>query len=255
MPLRITFARLVRETRTQLGLTQRQIAQAVGVSRGYVANLESGRANPTLDLVERVAVALGIDIGLMARPPTIVGGRSSDLVHARCSGYADRRLRSQGWLTAREVEVVHARSHGWIDLLAFDPTTALLLIIEIKTSLSDMGAIERQLGWYERSGFELARRLGWHPRRIAGWLLVLASEDVEGAIRSSRELLATAFPVRAIDMLNTLESGRPTTDGRGIALIDPTSKRRAWLMRSRIDGRRSAAPYRDYGEAARRLAA
>ena len=33
---------------------------------------------------------------------------------------------------------------------------------------------------------------------------------------------------------------------RNLALIDPRSKRRQWLRPSRVDGRRSAAPYADY---------
>jgi hypothetical protein len=41
--------------------------------------------------------------------------------------------------------------------------------------------------------------------------------------------------------------------GRGLALIDPSSRRRAWLIRTRLDGRRSPAPFADYADAARRL--
>ena len=80
--------------------------------------------------------------------------RQRDAVHAPCSGYANRRFRAGGWETGREVEIVHGRSHGWIDLLAFDPRTGLLLIVEIKTRLDDLGLVERQLAWYERSAFE-----------------------------------------------------------------------------------------------------
>jgi hypothetical protein len=41
--------------------------------------------------------------------------------------------------------------------------------------------------------------------------------------------------------------------GRGLALCDPASRRREWLIRTRLDGRRSELPYRDYADAARRL--
>jgi hypothetical protein len=174
-------------------------------------------------------------------------------VHARCSGYVDRRFRATGWLTSREVEIVHQRSHGWIDILAFDPATKLLIVAELKTRLDDLGAIERQIGWYERSAFEVARRLGWAPRRTVAWLLVLASGEVEEAIRSNRDVLMRAFPIRAREMSRGLRRADEMSSGRGLALIDPTSKRRDWLMPSRVDGRRSAAPFIDYGNAARRL--
>jgi transcriptional regulator with XRE-family HTH domain len=224
------------------------------VSRGYIAKIERGRANPSLELLERVASALGLEIDLVARAPvTIGGGRQRDLVHARCSAHVDGRLRSRGWLTAREVEVVHGRSHGWIDLLAFDPRTGIILVVEVKTMIDDLGAIERQIGWYERSAFEVARGLGWSPRRVASWLLLLATEEVEGVLRANRELMARAFPIRAREMSGLFEFGHRAIGGRGMALIDPHGKRRTWLIPSRVDGRRSRAPYLGYADAAQLL--
>lgn len=254
MPVRTTFARLCRDTRLRLGVTQQHVANAVGLSRGYIANIERGRANPSLELVERIALSLELEIDLVARTPIIIGdGRQRDLVHARCSAHADRRLRGLGCPTAREVEIVQGRSHGWIDLLAFDPKTGTLLVVEIKTRLDDIGAIERQLSWYERSAFDVARGLGWRPRRVVSWLLMLASDEVDRALRSNRELLAQAFPIRARAMSRLFVPGEPPARGRGLALIDPLSKRRDWLISSRVDGRRSPAPYVGYADAARRL--
>jgi hypothetical protein len=54
--------------------------------------------------------------------------------------------------------------------------------------------------------------------------------------------------------LDVVQPGRLLTTGRGLALIDPTSRRRDWLLPSRSDGRRTRAPYMDYADAARRLA-
>ncbi len=253
-PLRVTFAGLCRDTRLLLEITQQARATTAGVTRGYIAMVESGRANPSLALVERIGVALGIEFQLVGRPPLrLDGGRPRDLVHARCSGYVDRRIRHAGWSTAREVEVVHGRSHGWIDLLAFDARTGTLLIVEIKTVIDDIGALERQIHWYERAALDLAHDLGWRPRRIMTWVLGLASEDVEAAIRANRDVFAAAFPTRAMDM-GAILAGTKVTGHRGIALIDPTSRRRDWLIRTRSDGRRTPAPYLDYAAAARRLA-
>ena len=253
MTVRTTFAQLCRNTRTSLRLTQEQLGTTVGVSRGYIAKIEAGRANPSLAIVDRVAAALGLEIELVARSPIVIGGQR-DLVHARCSGYVDGRLIRAGWLTSREVEVVHGRSHGWIDLLAFDPRTRTLLIVEIKTRLDDFGAIERQLGWYDRSAFEVAHRLGWRPRRVTTWLLSLASDEVEGAARANRAVMARAFPARAREMTRFLAGDIGAMRGWGAALIDPHSKRRAWLIAHQIDGRRSPAPYAGYAQAARRFA-
>jgi hypothetical protein len=46
---------------------------------------------------------------------------------------------------------------------------------------------------------------------------------------------------------------RLASSPRGLALVDPTSRRRDWLLPTRSDGRRSSLPYRDYADAARRL--
>ena len=254
MAIRVTFTRLCRETRIRLRLTQQQLADAVGISRAYVATIESGHANPSLEVVERIARALRLELDLVARSPVVIGGgHPRDLVHARCSAYADRRLRGLGRVTAREVEVIHGRSHGWIDLLAFDPRTSTLLVVEIKTRLDDLGAIERQLGWYERSAWDLAGPLGWRPRRVVGWLLVLASDEVESILRSNRDLMARSFPSRAHEMSSLLDTGT-LPRGRGVALIDPARKRRAWLIPSHVDGRRSRAPYLGHADAVGRLA-
>jgi transcriptional regulator with XRE-family HTH domain len=252
--MRRTFASISREARLELRLTQAEVADAVHVSRGYVAAIEAGTANPTLDVVERVGRFLGLDAELVLRRPTLIDpSRQRDLVHAGCVGYVDRRLGTSGWQTAREVEIVQARSHGWIDLLAFHPGTETVLVIEIKTRLLDLGLVERQLGWYARAAGDAARQRGWIPRRIASWLLVLASEEVDRVITTNRQLLEAAFPLRARGMLEWLSDGRHPLTRRGLAMIDPRSKRREWLIRSRVDGRRVPCRYVDYGAAARRL--
>ena len=254
-PLRTTFARLCRDTRMMLDITQATLADAVGVSRSHIAGLETGRVNPSLDLVWRIADRLGIDLDLNARPSLVISDRGGDLVHARCSSYVDDRLRSAGWITRPEVELARDHGHGWIDLLAFEPRSRTLVIVEIKTRLDDLGALERQLGWYERHAGDVARSLGWRPTRTLTWLVVLASTEVEDALRLHRAVLGRTFPTRAPQMRAIVLDGRAPASRRGIALIDPKSRRRDWLMTSRSDGRRSAAPYMDYADAVRRLIA
>ena len=143
--LQRTFAVVAHDTRVRLRLTQREVAAGAEVSRGYVARIERGTANPTLAAVDRIGQVLGIEAELVFRTPTIIGSTQRDVVHAQCSAFVDRRSRSAGWRTAREVEVVQARSHGWIDVLAFNPEDETLLVIEIKTRLDDLGSAERRL--------------------------------------------------------------------------------------------------------------
>lgn len=235
-------------------MTQLELAGRAGVTRGYIAKIEGRYANPSLEVVTRVAAALEMDAELMIRPPQIMeGSRQRDAVHARCSGYVDRRLTAARFRVAREVEIVHARSHGWIDLLAFEPTSRTLLIIEIKTRFDDLGSIERQIGWYERAAPGVAHRLGWRPLSVRTWLVGLATDEVEAVVRANRSIMDVAFPMRARAVQAWLGAGGPPPVGRMLALVDPASRRRDWLIRTRGDGRRSAAPYRDYRDSAAHL--
>jgi transcriptional regulator with XRE-family HTH domain len=51
----------VRTRREGLGLTQRSLAQKLGVEASHVAFIESGRRKPSLKLVARLADSLGLD--------------------------------------------------------------------------------------------------------------------------------------------------------------------------------------------------
>jgi transcriptional regulator with XRE-family HTH domain len=237
-----------------LDITQQELANAASVSRSHIAGIETGRVDPSLDLVWAIADRLGLELQFIGRPPRVVEARRGDLVHARCSGFIDRRMQRAGWETIREVEVAGGRSHGWIDLLAFEPRSKTLIIIEVKTRLDDIGAVERQLGWYEREVLDIVRSLGWRPRRTITWLILLASDEVETQVSIHRELLRTSFPARAPAMRRLLVDGSAVTTRRGLALIDPSSRRAQWLIPTRSDGRRSAAPFTNYADAANRLA-
>ena len=252
MHLREQFGRTARQTRIALDLTQQAVADALGTSRSFIARVELGTARVSLGDVERMSKALGMRVTMTIAPPIFLRERRvSDLVHARCVAYVARRLKAEGWLVAREVDVSSRGVHGWIDLLAFDPVTRTLLIIEVKTRLDDLGGLRRQVGWYERRAWAAARTQGWQPRVASTWLVGLASDELESALRAERDAFASEFPLRAPDMLNVVVG---TPGGvRGIALVDPVSRRRAWLIRTRLDGRRSELPYRNYADAARRL--
>jgi transcriptional regulator with XRE-family HTH domain len=235
-----------------LDVSRTDLARVVGVTPAYIGRIERGDANPPLKLIEAVADALGLDIIMTFRGPIFPAGpRVRDEVHARCSAYVDRRLRGSGWEVVREVEIVHGRSHGWIDLLAFDRRTGTLLIIEVKTRLDDLGATERQLAWYERQAWGAARSAGWRPQRIVSTLLALASDEVEAVVRAHRELIDLALPSRASELTALLVDPGVGLPGRGLALIDPARRRRDWLIKTSLDGRRTPLPYRSYADALR----
>jgi transcriptional regulator with XRE-family HTH domain len=65
------FAARLRELRHSRGMTQAELARAAQISAVYVGRLEGGRAAPGIDLVGRLAQALGTTLPdlLPAAPP------------------------------------------------------------------------------------------------------------------------------------------------------------------------------------------
>lgn len=61
MDLVETFGQNVRTTRQSLGWTQEQLALECGLKRTYLVEIEGGKRNPTLKVVERLAAALGVE--------------------------------------------------------------------------------------------------------------------------------------------------------------------------------------------------
>jgi len=50
----------IRKIRLEKGLTQGDICRATGMDRGYVSSLESGKRNPTVINLEKIAAALKV---------------------------------------------------------------------------------------------------------------------------------------------------------------------------------------------------
>lgn len=57
----------LKELRTQQGLTQVIVAKKVRVTQAYIALLEKGQQNPTLDVLERLAKALKVSVGELVK--------------------------------------------------------------------------------------------------------------------------------------------------------------------------------------------
>jgi transcriptional regulator with XRE-family HTH domain len=63
MDVRTRLARNVRTLREAAGLSQDVFADMVGVHRTYMSGIERGKRNPSIDVVERIAIALAVDPG------------------------------------------------------------------------------------------------------------------------------------------------------------------------------------------------
>lgn len=72
--LHAAFCQAVRHRRTELGLTQKELAERLGVATQNVTQTESGRFEPKLSKVERYAEALETTVGELL-------GQNSPVMH------------------------------------------------------------------------------------------------------------------------------------------------------------------------------
>lgn len=53
----------MKRVRLEKGMSQGDICRKLGVDRSYISNVESGKKNPTLSTITKLAKALGVSIG------------------------------------------------------------------------------------------------------------------------------------------------------------------------------------------------
>jgi len=242
----VQFGAQVRLIRVALGIGQRALARRIGRSQGYVSVVERGNvAGLSIADADVIARALGATLVFGIEAPVLLGGsRQRDAAHARCVAYVARRLAAAGWDVRREVAIGTRERPGWIDILAFNPETRVLLVIEIKTDVVDIGGLERQLGWYHREARNVCRSLGWKPSTIIATALVLATAANDDRIRTNSISVRQVFPLRWRDLISVIRGAQPNGAGWGLAMIDPRSRVRDWCRPTVLDGRRTTAPYR-----------
>jgi transcriptional regulator with XRE-family HTH domain len=64
----LLLGQLVYDRRTELGLTQAELADRAGMTQPQLSRLESGGATPTVPLLARLAAALDADLDIAFRP-------------------------------------------------------------------------------------------------------------------------------------------------------------------------------------------
>ncbi len=50
----------LKRIRTKKGISQGDIARALGVGRGFISTIENGKTNPTLATIAKLAKAIGV---------------------------------------------------------------------------------------------------------------------------------------------------------------------------------------------------
>jgi transcriptional regulator with XRE-family HTH domain len=64
-----TFAKNVKALLKEKGLTQRQLAEAIGMDESQMSGLLNRQPNTTLETIEAIADVIGVDPGLLISRP------------------------------------------------------------------------------------------------------------------------------------------------------------------------------------------
>ncbi|MFD3870073.1 helix-turn-helix domain-containing protein [Streptomyces sp. NPDC058623] len=70
----VVVGQRIRWTRRRAGLSLREVSDRSGLSKGYLSQVESGRSNPTLNTLVRIATVFGATDATFSWPPSSRGG-------------------------------------------------------------------------------------------------------------------------------------------------------------------------------------
>jgi transcriptional regulator with XRE-family HTH domain len=207
---RLLLGEDLRRLRRDSGASLRLLGDYAGVDPSHLARVESGVAQPSLDLLERIAVALGADLGI--RFFTGSGPRLHDRFQAPMLEALLRVLHPR-W--ARELEAVVGRGRGLIDLVLADQLTPAVVAVEAQ---SEIRRFEQQLRWAAVKAEALAER--YAPSRPVSRLLLLRSTaSTRELVRRYEASFSAAYPARTADILAALTTSTTAWPGDGLVWV------------------------------------
>jgi transcriptional regulator with XRE-family HTH domain len=83
-------SRLLRCTRIHAGLTQRELAEASGVTQSTIGRIETGRVDPSVGMLSRLLRACGYDLAV---EPLLGNGVDRTQIRARLARSPTARIR------------------------------------------------------------------------------------------------------------------------------------------------------------------
>lgn len=67
MDIKEKFGNRLKTLRKEKGLSQEELALKSGLNRPYISGIEQGKRNVSLEVMEKLAEALGVEIGELVR--------------------------------------------------------------------------------------------------------------------------------------------------------------------------------------------
>jgi transcriptional regulator with XRE-family HTH domain len=192
----LALGRALRAIRVRRGWRQRDVGDIAGVSDVMVSRLERGNLDAMpLRTVRRVGRALEVRIGLVARWRGAELDRLVSAVHTSLGELVTRRLLALNWEVRPEVSFSIFGERGLIDLLAMHRATGMLLVVELKTEIVDVGEVLGTLDRKRRLAPRVAADLRWRPTGVAVALVVIDSPTNRRRAKAFTQTLKAALPI------------------------------------------------------------
>ncbi|HEU0236506.1 MAG TPA: helix-turn-helix transcriptional regulator [Candidatus Limnocylindrales bacterium] len=197
--------------REDAGITQAELASAVGLSQGYIAQIEAGLARPTIETYTALSMALGSDLSVRIYPntgPAIRDRQQAPIVEALL------RLIGPRWRAFPEVPV-RAPTRGVVDLVLHrEGPPSVIVASEIE---SEIRRLEQRLRWHAEKAAAMPSSDVWAAAVAAGGpvpavsrLLILRSTRANRQIaRDFEQTLRAAYPASASDCFRALRGDAP----------------------------------------------
>jgi hypothetical protein len=99
-----------------------------------------------------------------------------------------------GWVVRPEVSFSKWGERGIVDLLAWYPMSASLLVIELKTEIVDVGEILGTLDRKRRLGRSVAADLDWRPSTVSTALMIGEGRTNRRRVDAHAALFRAALP-------------------------------------------------------------
>jgi transcriptional regulator with XRE-family HTH domain len=187
----------LRAVRQRRDWRQWDLATKAGVSASTISRVERGHVGSlSVDTVRRIAAALDIRVDFVARWRA---GDLDRLLNARHSRLHDAvagtlKERFPTWELVPEVSFSVFGERGVIDLVAWNATHHALLLIELKTDISDVNELIGTFDRKVRLGRTISEQRGWRPVTVSGWVIVAPGRTNRERIAAHGRLLRAAFP-------------------------------------------------------------
>jgi transcriptional regulator with XRE-family HTH domain len=238
--------RIIRAVRVERRLRQVDVGRLAGVDQKVVSTLELGRiSNVSVRRLRRVCEVLGIFVRLDLRWQGGTADRLIDRGHAAIVEIALAELRLRGWEPIPEYTFNHFGERGSVDILAWHSASGTLLLIEVKTALTDLQALLMSMSRKIRVVPALVQEeRGWQRAALGRLLVVAGTRANRTIVERHSSMFEATFPARTIEVGRWLR--RPAGDLAGIWFVAP---RRALPAKTARTGRVRAVRAQTAGSA------